>query len=168
MTTNRHSRAKRAGVGLAAAALFSIACSEANRAIVDNPVPTIVAALVVSDAAPAPGASLVVTVQARATDGAVGSYTAKLSYDSTALRYDGEVSIADQGLRVSNPIQGLLRFAGAAPLGFVDGRLASYRFVVLRANSVRTLSLVVDEMHMISRLDAKPALTMAPMRTPSR
>jgi hypothetical protein len=39
---------------------------------------------------------------------------------------------------------------------------------VLRANSVSSLSLVVDEMHMITRVDAKSTLTVAPNRTTSR
>lgn len=169
MTINHQPRGRHLPAVLAAAVLVSIACSEANRAsIVENPVPAVEAALVVSDSAPAVGATLVVSVQAIATDGVVGSYTARISYDSTALRYDGEVATGDRGLRANNPTPGLLRFAGAAPTGFAGGRLASYSFVVLRANSVRTLSLVVDEMHMISRFDAKADLKLAPTRVVPR
>jgi hypothetical protein len=50
----------------------------------------------------------------------------------------------------------------------VGGHLASYRFVAVAPNSARTLSLVVDEMHMITRVDAKSALTVAPNRPRSR
>jgi hypothetical protein len=98
----------------------------------------------------------------------VGSYTAKINYDATALRFDTEIAISDQALRASNPSPGLVRVAGAAASGFTGGRLASYRFVVLRANSARSLSLVVDEMHMITRLDAKTGLIVAPNVMTSR
>jgi hypothetical protein len=107
-------------------------------------------------------------VQAVADQGTVGSYTAKINYDATALRFDGEVAMSDQALRASNPSPGLVRLAGAAAAGFTGGRLASYKFVVLRANSARTLSLVVDEMHMITRLDAKTGLIVAPNSSRSR
>jgi len=146
-----------------------IACSEPYRSTVaQNPVPVVKAALVLSDSAPPVGGALVVSVQALAVQGAVGSYTAKINYDATALRFDGELTISDQALRASNPSPGLLRFAGAAASGFIDGHLASYRFIVLRANSARTLSLVVDEMHMITLLDAKTGLIVAPNSTTSR
>jgi len=98
----------------------------------------------------------------------VGSYTAKINYDAAALRFDGEVPMSDQALRASNPSPGLVRFAGAAATGFTNGRLASYKFAVLRPNAARTLSLVVDEMHMITRLDAKTGLIVDPNRTTSR
>ncbi len=168
MTNHRVLRAERLGVAFASA-LFLIACSETNRStVVQNPVPAVKAALVLSDSAPLAGGALVVSVQALADQGTVGSYTAKISYDASALRFDGEIAIADQGLRASNPSPGLVRFAGAAAAGFTSGRLASYRFAVLRANSARTLSLVVDEMHMITRLDAKIGLIVAPNSVTSR
>jgi len=152
-----------------ASALLVIACSETNRStVVQNPVPAVRAALVLSDSAPAVGGALVVSVLALAEQGTVGSYTAKINYDAAALRYDGEVASSDQALRASNATPGLVRIAGAAAAGFTNGRLASYKFSVLRANSTRTLSLVVDEMHMITRLDAKTGLIVAPNTTTSR
>lgn len=168
MTNHHVLRAERFGIAFAIA-LFMIACSETNRStVVQNPVPAVKAALVLSDSAPAVGGVLVVSVQALADQGTVGSYTAKINYDAAALRFDGEVAISDQALRASNPSPGLVRFAGAAHSGFTTGRLASYKFAVLRENSARTLSLSVDEMHMITRLDAKTGLIMAPNITTSR
>lgn len=152
-----------------ASALFLIACSETSRStVVQNPVPAVKAALMLSDSAPPVGGALVVSVQALADQGTVGSYTAKINYDAAALRFDGEIAISDQALRASNSLPGLIRFAGAAATGFTNGRLASYRFVVLRANSTKTLSLAVDEMHMITRLDAKTGLIVAPNSTTLR
>jgi len=168
MTNNYFSRRSSTRT-LVAIALFSMACSEPYRStITESPAPAVEAVLVVSDSIPPVGGSLVVSVQAAAKQGIVGSYTVRIIYDSTALRYDGEVPMNDTRLRASNSSPGLLRLAGAAPTGFADGRLATYRFAVLRLNSARTLSLVVDEMHMITRLDAKTGLTVAPVRITSR
>jgi hypothetical protein len=150
-------------------ALLGVGCSESYRStIVQNPAPTIEAVLVVSDLAPSVGGSLIVSVQAIATGGTVGSYTARINYDSTALRFDGEAQMNDHALRATNPAAGRIRFAGASPTGFSDGRLASYKFVVLRANAARTLSLGIDEIHMVTRTDAKTNLTLAPVRMTSR
>ncbi|MDB4869605.1 MAG: hypothetical protein JWL97_609 [Gemmatimonadales bacterium] len=168
MTNNHVLRAERLWI-VFGSALSLIGCSEKYQSTaVQNPIPAVKAALVLSDSAPAVGGALLVTVQAVADQGTVGSYTAKINYDATALRFDGEVAMSDQALRVSNPSPGLIRLAGAAAAGFTGGRLASYKFVVLRANSARTLSLVVDEMHMITRLDAKTGLIVAPNSTRSR
>jgi hypothetical protein len=155
---------------LVTAAVFGVACSESYRSTVaQNPVPAVEAALVVSDSAPAVGTALVVSVRAMATQGAVASYTAKINYDPATLQFDGEVAMSDNALRASNAAAaGVVRIAGAAASGFTTGQLASYRFVVLSPNSVRTLSLVVDEMHMIDRVDAKMTLTVAPNRVTSR
>jgi hypothetical protein len=109
-----------------------------------------------------------VSVRAIAQQGGIASYTARINYDPDALRFDGEIAMNDAALRASNASPGLVRFAGAAAAGFADGRLASYRFVVLGPNSARTLSLVVDEMHMIDRVDAKATLTIVPNRVTSR
>lgn len=149
-------------------AIFIVACSENRSTLLGNPAPAVEAALVLSDSAPAVNSVLLVSVQASSNQGVVGSYTGKIRYDSTALRFDGEVPISDKGMRASNAAAGLVRFAGAAATGFSDGRLANYRFTVLRANSVESLSLVVDELHMISRVDAKSTLVVAPNRTMSR
>jgi hypothetical protein len=168
MTNNQLWRRNRTSA-LVAAALLSSACSESYQStLVQNPLPAVEAALVISDLAPPVGGALLVSVQAIAKQGTVGSYTARINYDPAALRFDGEIAINDNGMRASNPSPGLIRFAGAAATGFTGGRLASYRFAVLQPNSARTLSLVVDEMHMIDRLDAKTTLTVAPNRVTSR
>lgn len=166
--TNRPSR-KKCASALVVAALVAVGCSESFRSpMVQNPVPTVEAVLVLSELTPSIGGSLIVSVQAIATGGTVGSYTAKIDYDPAALRFDGEAPMSDQALRATNPTPGRVRFAGASAAGFGDGRLASYRFVVLRANAVRTLSLGIDEIHMVTRTDAKSNLTIAPVRTTSR
>ena len=151
-----------------AIAIFFVACSENRSTLLGNPNPAVEAVLVLSDSAPPVNSLLLVSVEANSNQGLVGSYTAKISYDTTALRFAGEVPINDQGMRASNAAAGLVRFAGAAATGFTDGHLASYRFTVLRANSAKSLFLVVDELHMINRMDAKSTLIVAPNRTTSR
>jgi hypothetical protein len=160
---------KKYASALVVTALLVVGCSESYRSsIVQNPAPTIEAVLIVSDLTPSIGGSLVVSVQAIATGGTVGSYTARINYDSTALRFDGEAQMNDQALRATNPIPGMLRFAGASTTGFRDGRLVSYKFVVLRADAARTLSLGIDEIHMVTRTDAKSNLIVAPVRMTAR
>jgi cohesin domain-containing protein len=168
MITKRRSP-KRYASALMVIALAGPGCSESYRStMVQNPVPTIEAVLIVSDLTPPVGGSLVVSVQAIATTGTIGSYTARINYDSTALRFDAEAQMNDQALRATNPAPGRLRFAGASSTGFKDGRLASYKFVVLRANAAKTLSLRIDEIHMVTRVDASSNLTVAPARMTSR
>jgi hypothetical protein len=154
---------------IAACALSIAACSESYRsAVVENAAPAVEAVLVVSDPSPPVGGPLIVSVQTKSNQGIVGSYTARIKYDSTALRFDGEIPAIDKAMRAVNPTSGLVRFAGAAADGFPNGQLATYRFVALRSNSAQTLSLVVDELHMITRVDVKNALTVAPIRQSSR
>ncbi|HEX2602233.1 MAG TPA: hypothetical protein VHL32_08980 [Gemmatimonadaceae bacterium] len=167
--TNSSSWRTRSAITIAACALTIAGCSETYRsAVVENAAPAVEAVLVVSDPSPPVGGALVVSVQANSNQGIVGSYTARITYDSTALRFDGEIPISDKGMRAVNPTSGLVRFAGAAADGFPDGRLATYRFVALRSNSAKTLALAVDELHMITRVDVKRALTVAPIRQSSR
>jgi hypothetical protein len=168
MRNSRTGRRKSA-IAIAVCLLASGACSETYRStVVENAAPAVEAVLVLSNPAPAIGDVIVVSVQANSNQGTVGSYTARIKYDSTALRFDGEMAINDKGLRAVNLAPGLVRLAGAASGGFSDGRLASYRFVALAPNGAKTLSLVVEEMHMISRVDAKSALTVAPNRPVAR
>jgi hypothetical protein len=42
------------------------------------------------------------------------------------------------------------------------------KFVVPRANAARTLSLGIDEIHMVTRTNAKPNVTVSPVRVTAR
>lgn len=156
-------------LGLVAVIAILGSCSESREAgIVQNPAPKVEALLVVSDFAAVPGTSIIVAVKAASTAGTIGSFTMRINYDPTALRFDSELPANDNGLHILNPTNGQLRFAGVNANGFTDAQLASYRFVVLRPNAARSLSLVVDEMHMLTRVDAKSSLTIAATREGSR
>ena len=119
------------------------------------PSPSMSATLVLSDSLAAVGATVSVVAQVHgSTSMEIGSYSMRIGFDSTALRYEGEVALADEALRAINPQAGVLRLAGAGPRGFSEGRLAGVRFIVLRAGGLRTLRLSVDEMHTITRVEA--------------
>jgi hypothetical protein len=130
------------------------------------PDPALEVGLVLSDSMPAVGSSVDVSAQmGSAVPSIVGSFTARIRYDSTALRYQDELPIGDGALRATNATAGQVRFAGAASNGLPNGRLAAFRFVVLRGNALRTLQLVVDEMHTVARTDAASQLRIVPART---
>ena len=94
----------------------------------------------------------------------VGSFTARLTYDPTALRFEAEIPLEGDALRVSNASGGGLRFAGASAGGFTDGRLAGWRFTVLDPAGVKTLRLIVEEIHTVARNDARANLILTPTR----
>jgi hypothetical protein len=142
-------------IAVGAVLLVQSACTEpvASKPIA-TPDKTMEAQLILSDSAPAAGGTVDVFAQiTAATPEIVGSYTARIRYDTTALRYQQELVIGDDALRATNATSGLLRFAGAAPKGLPSGRLAGYRFLVLRANATQSLQLVVEEMHTVSRAE---------------
>ncbi len=143
-------------IGIIAALGAGYGCTEpVLRTTVVTPEKTMEASLILSDSAAVVGRTVDVFAQVNAAAAEmVGSYTARIRYDSTALRYEQEVAIGDDALRATNATSGLLRFAGAAPKGLSGGRLAGYRFVVLRANATQSLQLVMDEMHTVARTNA--------------
>ena len=160
MTTLRLARPLFVFAALGAA----LACTEpvANRSIV-TPEKTMAATLVLSDSASVVGRTVdVFAIVRTASPEKAGSYTARIRYDTTALRYQQEIPIGDDALRATNAEMGLLRFAGAAPNGLAGGRMACYRFVVLRANATQSLQLVIDEMHTSARTNAASELRATP------
>jgi uncharacterized membrane protein len=92
----------------------------------------------------------------------IASATARLLYDTTGVELVREEPIDDGATRVMNAQPGVVRFAGVAANGFVDGRVYSWRFVVRRAAAMRTLRLVIDETHTVSRADAAASLSRKP------
>ena len=138
------------------------ACTEPQHAdrSKPSPVPALDARIDVSDSLAAPGADVLVT--ARLVGSPVASVTARLLYDSTGLALLHEEQIADSAIRVMNPQPGIVRFASVAANGFVDGRVYAWRFAVRRTTAIRTLRLVIDETHTVSRTDAAPSLSRKP------
>ena len=151
---------------LAGAVLLSAGCTEPVATKVERaPEPTMEARLVSSDSAPAIGTMVDVFAHVRAaTPELIGSFTARLRFDSTALGFREEIALPDGVLRATNATGGLLRFAGAAPRGVPDGRLAGFRFVVLKTKAMQSMQLVVDEMHTVARTNAASQLRATPTR----
>ena len=109
-----------------------------------------------------PGSGYFVATTQAATS--VGSFTGRITYDSTALRFEAEIPLEGDALRVSNASGGAPVSAGASAGGFTDGRLAGWRFTVIDPAGVKTLRLVVDEIHTVARNDARNNLILAPTR----
>lgn len=145
-----------AGLALAAA------CTEPRRADQSKtaPAPQPEARLELSDSLAAPGAEIDVTV--RVVGARLASMTARLAYDSTALRFLKEQSLSDGATRVANPQPGLVRFAAIAPNGFGDGLVYTLRFSVVRSSGLRSFRLSTDEAHSVTQANLVPALSRKP------
>jgi len=112
-----------------------------------------------SEASPAVGSIVRVVLAVRGTSASeVASFTARIAYDSTQLRYVDEVAVQDGAMRIINPQTGALRVAGIATAGFSDGQLSVVRFSVLHRAGLASLRLTIDEMHTAKNADAKRSL----------
>ena len=120
--------------------------------------------LSVSDSAPRPGATVSVLVRLVGASGqapAVGSYTARLSYDTLAFRYAGELALGDRATRIVNPVAGNLRAAGIATGGMAGGRIFGVLFQVRDARAVaalRDIRVSFAELHSTAREDLRVRL----------
>jgi len=142
--------------------VLGFACTEPQHADRSKPTPSpaLEARIDLSDSLPTPGSEVVATM--RFIGAPVASTTARLLYDTAGVQLVGEVSIDDGATRVMNPQPGVLRFAGVAANGFVDGRVYAWRFMVRRTAAMLALRLVIDEAHTMSRADAATSLARKP------
>ena len=160
--TPSHAQHTHRGLATAFVLFLSWACTEPNRNIgaTSEVAPVLEARLELSDSTARVDSEVSVTVQMRGSSPvAIGSFTARISYDSLGLRFLGETVMSDDAMRLSNPTSGLLRMAGVATTGFRDGTLFVARFIVLRPAALASLRLVVDELHTTTRVDATSALS---------
>ena len=157
-----HTSRRRTALVLAVGLLMAAACTEPRRAEPTKtaPSPQAEARLELSDSVAAPGTEVDVTV--RVVGARLASMTARLSYDSTGIRFVREQSVSDGATRVANPQPGLVRFAAIAPNGFADGRVYTLRFSVVRSSALRSFQLSTDEAHSITQANLVPALTRKP------
>jgi hypothetical protein len=100
-------------------------------------------------------ALVTVWIDIRGDVGKIGSFTGRLRYDQTALEYGGEVATTDGTLRAVNPGSGEVRVAGASAAGVDRASLAVFRFHVRNASVVPGLQFDLDELHELSRADAR-------------
>lgn len=91
------------------------------------------------------------------------SVSAAITYDTTQLRYQGEVAIGDGALRVANPVRGLLNTAAAHTTGFPQPTVATWRFAAPanRAAAIRSLTLQVRELRSADAANARPRTELA-------
>ena len=142
-------------VTTAAVPLLALALSACNdeRASVEPPRPAAApvpanARLVLSDSAARAGD--IVTIAAFASipgDGAIGSFTARLLYDTLQLRIVDSDSPDDGALRAVNPVEGQYRVAGAHAQGLRDGLLFRFKARVTDPRGLRRIALAIDELH---------------------
>jgi hypothetical protein len=150
-------------LGVSLAIVAAIACTEPRTPQrVSVPAPALEARLEISDSLPHVGSEISVSVRLRG-DAAdhIASFTERVSYDSTGLRYLEDVAIPDGATRVSNPTPGLIRSAGMRADGFAGGMLVEYKFLVLNPSAVRRMQLSVDELHELSHADAAKSVRIA-------
>jgi len=99
------------------------------------------------------------------TNERLGSYTGRLRYDPSMLRFVSETAI-DDGMRVTNPAgapQGDLRFAGAAPTGFTNLTLYEAVFEVVKPDYLQDLRADMEEVSAaVSLTNLTPTLQVAP------
>lgn len=119
------------------------------------PTPILEASLELSDSLPRAGSQVIVSVRLRGENAArVASFTGRVSYDTTGLRYVDELSLADGATRVSNPTPGAVRLAALQATGFASGTIARYRFEVVDPRAVQGMRLQIDELHQLDHADA--------------
>jgi hypothetical protein len=100
-----------------------------------------------------------VSIEVHGDVGRVGSLTADVSYDSTALAFQEAVALNDGAMRAVNPTAGLLRFAVISSQGLDAERLAEFHFHVRDAAALARMQLEIRELHTLSRSDLKALVT---------
>ena len=154
-------------IAVAAAALTLAACSDDDRksyeipsAPGNLPADALSAFLTLSNTNAGPGDEVTVTVRAlRGTAvGAIGSFTLKLDYDSTRLRFI-ESAPSSHGMVLTNATTaGTMIAAGASAAGFSDDQLVTAKFRVLGHRATQSLQLTVSELNSIAFQDQRAAM----------
>ncbi len=144
------------------AAALGAACSEPLRKAGDAPRAAIAPhlGLELSDSTPTANATVRVTIRAIGTS--IASVTGRLAFDTTAIAFAGEASMADGAMRAVNPLPGVLRFAAIAPDSFAHGVIHQVDLVVRDPAGLRSLRLSLDEAHTTGHVDVSRSLRTAP------
>ena len=153
-----------------AAALLS-ACRDAARDTMLTPRPAIdnrTAGLVVERLASDDSTVTVVIRLSPGLDlGPVGSVTASIDYDTTAMRFVRDASPSDGALRAVHDDRGRVRVAVASVSGLPTGDVARLRFSLRTAErldaTLAALALQVVELHDLSARDMKVGLVVLPV-----
>ncbi len=111
--------------------------------------------------------AIVVRLTPTAAAARIGSVTASIDFDTTALRFVRDDSPSDHALHAAHVDRGRLRLATAAADGLDPNVIARLRFAIRSTSLVRAalpaLALQITEMHFIDAQDAKPSVTVLPV-----
>ncbi|HMC57190.1 MAG TPA: hypothetical protein VKH19_18570 [Gemmatimonadaceae bacterium] len=165
-------------LALLAAMTAVSACSDDKKAVQLPTAPMVVAPtavsayLAVSNANPGVGSSVTVWVKARrgSAVGPIGSFTIRLAFDSTRLRFV-ESGQSAHGMVMANPAKnGIVLAAGASAEGFANDELLAAKFNVLGANALGSLTLNVTELNTVGFQDqrANTSIARGLYRAPTR
>jgi hypothetical protein len=148
----------------AAMLLATVACEDRNRDLPTAPTRVapnqISAYLVASNSTPAVGTDITVWVRARrgSAIAPIGSFTLRVSYDSTRLRFK-QSGRSTQGMVMANGAKaGVLVAAGASADGFKNDELLAVTFNVKASGALTGLALSVSELNSIAFADQKSAM----------
>ncbi len=119
-----------------------------------------------SDSAPPRGAIVTLVASTSPPAGSVvGSYTARLRYDTLQLDVVAVDTLADGGLHAVNPQPGEYRLAGAAASGLPNGVLFRLRVRVRQPAGLQRVALLLDELHTTRLSDLTANLSVQDGRT---
>jgi len=144
--------------------LATVACEDRNRDLPTMPTRVapnqISAYMSVSNANPAVGSDLTVWVRARrgSAIAPIGSFTLRVSYDSTRLHFRDAARSA-QGMVMANGAKaGIVVAAGASADGFKNDELLAATFTVKSSGALTGLALNVSELNSVAFADQKGAM----------
>jgi hypothetical protein len=132
-------------------------------AIAPTPTTQQTARLMVEPPIPSDSVITVAVRVSRPTAQRIGSMTAGIVYDSTRLRFLGDVSPADGALRAAHASRGRVMIVAAHTSGFDDDVLTRIRFVARDSLAYRSLGLHVTELHLLDASDVKATLSVLPV-----
>ncbi len=162
---------------LTATVLLAAACREKGSADVSAPLPALrVASLTLEidrDRTNDGAGDSLWTATLRLSDAPaalrLGSITASVDFDTTRVRFLGDVTPGDQALRAVHVERGRLHLASASATGLSPDGMFQLRFVSRDTAALQAMRLDLSEAHAIDATDVRRALSIAPVRrvTPS-
>jgi len=117
-----------------------------------------------SDTAPKAGDTVHVRVTFSATHlVTIGSFTGRVDFDATALRFVREETLTDGVNRISNPGDGDVRFAGISAKGFNGPVITDLVFVALQSGPrvAQSLGLVITQLGTTDAADMRRELSVS-------
>jgi hypothetical protein len=153
---------------VAVAAVAAIACDDERAETPTAPVGVgpneISAYIAASNASPSTGDRVTISIRARrgSAVGPIGSFTLRLDYDATRLRFVESARSARGMVLANGAVAGIVRGAGASSDGFTDDELLTSTFDVLGADALASLRLDVTELNSVKFEDQRASMRVAP------